>query len=114
MPCSSVMSVYTWPGEQLPDRLIGKLQAFQEVVQVAKTCCNGSQRKHIFCSAAHYDEHADQYWDKFYKRNDDRFFSDRHYLQHEFPELTSGPITLLEVSISRLHTSSAYQSACVS
>ena len=30
-------------------------------------------------------------------RNDDRFFSDRHYLQHEFPELTQGPITVFEV-----------------
>ena len=47
--------------------------------------------------AEHYDKHADRYWEDFYVRNDDRFFRDRHYLQHEFPELTEGPITVFEV-----------------
>ena len=59
-------------------------------------CQSKGTNSHVY--AAHYEQNADTYWDTFYKRNDDRFFSDRHYLQHEFPELISGPITLLEVS----------------
>lgn len=43
---------------------------------------------------------AAKYWELFYKRNGNRFFSDRHYLQKEFPDLTRGPLTLLEVKLT--------------
>lgn len=47
--------------------------------------------------AANYEAHAGRYWDLFYKRNEDRFFKDRHYLDKEWPQLAAGPATLLEV-----------------
>ena len=37
--------------------------------------------------AQRYEDEAAQYWDKFYARNADRFFKDRHYLATEWSEL---------------------------
>jgi SAM-dependent methyltransferase len=34
-----------------------------------------------------YEHEAARYWDRFYTRNADRFFKDRHYLQREWSEL---------------------------
>jgi SAM-dependent methyltransferase len=33
---------------------------------------------------------AHTYWDKFYLRNETRFFKDRHYLERDFPQLLQG------------------------
>ena len=38
--------------------------------------------------AAKYEKEAQRYWDLFYKKNQEKFFKDRHYLFREFPELT--------------------------
>eukprot|EP00955_Chlamydomonas_euryale_P065355 359211-Chlamydomonas_euryale.AAC.9 len=45
----------------------------------------------------HYEADAAKYWDRFYARNADRFYKDRHYFDREFPELASGAHVLLEV-----------------
>lgn len=51
----------------------------------------------------HYINKAGSYWNGFYKRNQDHFYKDRHYLHVVFPELQTPPtiptenITLLEV-----------------
>ena len=37
--------------------------------------------------AQRYEDEAARYWDKFYTRNADRFFKDRHYLGKEWSEL---------------------------
>jgi len=53
-----------------------------------------------------YETKAGSYWHKFYKRNTDKFYKDRHYLHIVFPELLQGvddtslsptPVHLLEV-----------------
>lgn len=44
-----------------------------------------------------YEEGAAGFWDSFYKRNEDKFYKDRHYFDLEFPELASGAHVLLEV-----------------
>ncbi|EFA85993.1 hypothetical protein PPL_01226 [Heterostelium album PN500] len=38
-----------------------------------------------------YEKNADQYWNKFYKKNNANFFKDRHWLVREFPEFLSKP-----------------------
>lgn len=43
------------------------------------------------------DLHAATNWDKFYQQNKTNFFKDRHYLNREFPELSTGDLTTLEV-----------------
>ena len=43
-----------------------------------------------------YEREAGRYWDLFYRRNEDRFFKDRHYFDREFPELLTAK-TVLEV-----------------
>lgn len=50
----------------------------------------------------HYINKAGSYWNGFYKRNQDHFYKDRHYLHVVFPELqpsetSQEPVTLLEV-----------------
>jgi hypothetical protein len=47
--------------------------------------------------AAKLDAEAASYWDRFYKRNKDRFFKDRHYLHREFPLLMTPGVSVLEV-----------------
>ncbi|KAF6204788.1 hypothetical protein GE061_018950 [Apolygus lucorum] len=52
------------------------------------------------CSKLESD--AKKYWDIFYKRNENRFFKDRHWIMREFPELedlksSSKSCSLLEV-----------------
>ena len=37
-----------------------------------------------------FERDAAKLWNAFYKRNNDRFFKDRHYLQREFAELDPG------------------------
>ena len=44
-----------------------------------------------------YELHAAQHWDSFYRRNGDKFYKDRHYLDREFPDLLNGAHVLLEV-----------------
>ena len=41
--------------------------------------------------ADRYEREASKNWDLFYRRNRDRFFKDRHYLQAEWPELDATP-----------------------
>jgi hypothetical protein len=48
-----------------------------------------------------YERDADKYWDYFYKRNEDRFFKDRHYFDREFPELFKAG-TVLEVGLAEV------------
>lgn len=36
-------------------------------------------------------------WDLFYKRNETRFFRDRHWIAHEFPELLGREMRVFEV-----------------
>lgn len=46
-----------------------------------------------------YDGEAARNWDKFYTRNEDRFFKDRHYIDTDFPELRAAaerPTTMVE------------------
>ena len=45
-------------------------------------------------------------WDRFYKRNSDRFFKDRHYLAHEFADLTQQLHTLTSAAGSASTASS--------
>lgn len=42
----------------------------------------------------HYTSKAPRYWHEFYKRNEDRFYKDRHYLHEEFPELLDARVML--------------------
>lgn len=49
--------------------------------------------------AVKYEQKASYYWDAFYKRNKNKFFKDRHYFDREFPELTQGPATVVEVRV---------------
>ena len=70
------------------------------MLPLSLACTYSKANTGVLPYAEHYEQNADQYWDTFYKKNDDRFFSDRHYLQHEFPELFSGSITLLEVMLA--------------
>lgn len=42
-----------------------------------------------------YEREAANYWDLFYRRNADRFFKDRHYLQAEWSELRPDAIGLV-------------------
>ena len=51
-----------------------------------------------------YEERCGAYWHKFYKRNADNFYKDRHYIHLVFPELneqrigkSSDELHLLEV-----------------
>uniref|UniRef100_A0A162B9R4 Uncharacterized protein n=1 Tax=Daucus carota subsp. sativus TaxID=79200 RepID=A0A162B9R4_DAUCS len=37
-----------------------------------------------------YEREAKKYWDNFYKRHQDRFFKDRHYLDKEWGQYFSG------------------------
>lgn len=48
------------------------------------------------------DLHAATNWDKFYQQNKTNFFKDRHYLDREFPELSTGDQTVLEVCYTLL------------
>lgn len=41
-------------------------------------------------------QHAAGYWHRFYLRNEDRFYKDRHYFEAEFPQLLRAG-TVLEV-----------------
>lgn len=51
----------------------------------------------IFVAVGELDLHAAANWDKFYQQNKTNFFKDRHYLDREFPELSTGSPTILEV-----------------
>ncbi|GFH08405.1 uncharacterized protein HaLaN_03358, partial [Haematococcus lacustris] len=43
-----------------------------------------------------YEQQAAAMWERFYCRNEDKFYKDRHYFDREFPELCSGPATVVE------------------
>lgn len=53
--------------------------------------------------AAKLEQNAKRYWDLFYKRNETKFFKDRHWTTREFKELCSGgddscmPKVMLEI-----------------
>ena len=40
-----------------------------------------------------YRQDLGKNWNLFYKRNENRFFKDRHWIGREFPELLEGPVT---------------------
>jgi len=48
-----------------------------------------------------YEEDAGKYWDLFYKRNDDKFFKDRHYLRFVIGLEIKAKINLYESQIQR-------------
>ena len=48
-------------------------------------CCLST----VGCQVARAESESVKNWDRFYKRNSDRFFKDRHYLPTEFQHLTS-------------------------
>lgn len=56
----------------------------------------GDSRGCLSRPPAALEEQAAHYWDLFYRRNADRFFKDRHYLDREFPCLLTAA-SILEV-----------------
>lgn len=45
--------------------------------------------------AGKYEREAKKHWDRFFRRNGERFFRDRHYLTEEFPSL-AGRVRVFE------------------
>ena len=54
-----------------------------------------------------YENKAGSYWHKFYKRNADHFYKDRHYLHIVFPELLQGTVQYQQQLQSNGHTIAA-------
>lgn len=53
----------------------------------SRTLWGGFGRANNDFYAAKYSREVGRYWNDFYKRNETRFFKDRHYLQQDFPEI---------------------------
>jgi 2-polyprenyl-3-methyl-5-hydroxy-6-metoxy-1,4-benzoquinol methylase len=60
---------------------------------------------------AKYEKEARKYWDLFYKRNADRFFKDRHYLQKEWGHLLGN--TALPPNVGLIESGGALEIASV-
>lgn len=61
-----------------------------------------------------YESRAAAYWDSFYKKNENKFYKDRHYFDREFPELLHGPLRVMEVrGSSCMHQNSGRVSGAV-
>ncbi|KAF8401029.1 hypothetical protein HHK36_014332 [Tetracentron sinense] len=41
-------------------------------------------QRHLGSDSDHYQKNATKYWDNFYKRHDNKFFKDRHYLEKDW------------------------------
>jgi hypothetical protein len=67
----------------VPAHLAGEAARAQARQPVSRHCgCSATNRPHAapLRTADRYETQAARYWDRFYRRNADRFFKDRHYL----------------------------------
>ena len=76
----------SWDNVEFTDE---DLHNAQEIVQ--------SQQNNPVKDSSIYLDNPREFWDSFYGSHEDRFFKDRHWFSHEFPELYQPGIRVLEM-----------------